>query len=148
MSNDVSQSLEGDGAGQKRGRQFMCKICYIEGQGVLYLDSQKSLNKHTRDVHFCVFTCKTHHCYKVFSSLSALKKHKLTHNPLMNTRYPCDKCEKSFVFASELRNHQVVHSEMHHFKYKHCPYTFILKGELMRHELRHTGKILWCEVEN
>ncbi len=41
----------------------MCKICHIEGQGVVYLDSQKSLNKHTRDVHFCVFTCKSLHSW-------------------------------------------------------------------------------------
>ncbi len=54
---------------------------------------------------------------------------------------------QSFVYQSELRNHQVVHSEQHTFKCDKCPYTFKAKGELTRHECHYSGKLLHCEIE-
>ena len=132
---------------QKQSRRYMYKICQIEGQGIVYLNSQKELNDHTKSVHFCVFTYRTRRCGKDFSSLSALKKHKLEHDLVMKSRFSCEKCDKTFVFTSELRYHQVVHSDRHQYKCSHCPYIFKLKGELTRHEVRHTGKILHCDFD-
>ena len=120
VSSGISQSaLSSNG---KRTRQFMCKICHFEGHGIVYLSSQKELNEYTRVTHLCVFTCKRKHCMKEFSSLAALKKHKLTHDPVMMSRFPCQSCDKSFVYSSELHNHQVIHSESHQYKCSHCPY--------------------------
>ena len=101
----------------------------------------------TQTVHFCVFTCKTRHCGKEFSSLQALKKYKLTYDSVMKTRYPCEHCDKTFVFASELKNHQAVHLGDHLYKCAKCPYMFKQKGELTRYEAHHSGKILHCDVE-
>ncbi len=144
VSSDASQV--GDSQA-RRQRCFCCKICAMEGGGVVYLEWQKALNEHTRSIHLALFTCQIKKCKKVFSSLAALKKHKLTHDRSMQNWYPCDKCLKAFVFASELHNHQAVHSEDHRFRCEVCPYTFKAKGELTRHMLQHSGKILTCEVE-
>ncbi len=147
VSNGDSVSQSPVVIAPKKSQWFMCKICRFEGKGVVYLSLQKDLNQHTKTIHFCVFTCKTRCCGKEFSSLQALKKHKLTHDSVMKISYPCEHCDKTFVFTSELKNHQAVHSGDHLYKCAKYPYTFKQKGELTRHKACHSGKILHCDVE-
>ena len=59
------------------------------------------------------------------------------HDESVKKLYKCDTCEKSFIFPSELRKHDKIHS-FPSFKCEICDNTFATKGYLKSHQKTHS----------
>ena len=88
---------------QKKGNIIRkCSLCSEK------FSSQKELNDHIAGYHKYKFLCSDRKCGKTFRSLESLKKHKLCHGEMT---FLCQVCRAKFPFASDLSNHQAMHSQ-------------------------------------
>ena len=89
---------------QPKKRAFIrkCSLCSEKFR------SQKELNDHVAGYHKYKFLCSDRKCGKTFGSLESLKKHKLCHGEMT---FLCQVCGAQFPFASDLSNHQALHSQ-------------------------------------
>lgn len=55
-------------------------------------------------------------------------------------RFVCNFCSKSFVYQSELKRHELVHTKERAYHCSHCGRSFIRRSHLRRHELLHTNQ--------
>ena len=131
-----------------------CKFC-----GMLFA-SVGLRNKHIKNEHNTEkgesegslrFTCSV--CSEEFNLASSLKIHLLKH-PELSVKpdkkvivrpFHCEQCGKSFAKPSQLRDHQVVHSEDRYFICDKCGKSYKEKGELTRHKQIHEDVIVDCE---
>ena len=126
-----------------RVRSYKCEICPEQYK------SQKELNAHLAADHPAVeHTCKNRKgpCSgKKFSSQAAVKKHKhVAHSD--DKAHKCPKCDSSFAFASDLRDHNKVHSDerLHSCASRGCTSTFKHQSGLVRHAKVHQGQVFKC----
>ncbi|CAI4223213.1 unnamed protein product [Auanema sp. JU1783] len=85
------------------------------------------------------FPCPHEGCSSILSSATALRKHRLIHQP---KRFSCSKCEKEFVERTKLKRHMLVHTRVQSFACTHtgCTKQFALKSNLKAHMKIHTGE--------
>ena len=92
----------------KRKRKFTCPKCkQVE-------NSVANMNDHYRTTHGKL-SCQT--CHKLFSTPSALRKHSYLYK---NNLHKCNKCPKSYAFASKLASHKISHRSVG--MYSHWPH--------------------------
>ena len=121
-------------------RMPACSLSYVTFHSV------KDLNAHHRLYHRGVtFVCPT--CDKALNTLTAYKWHLYTHSPLL---YKCDKCSKSFVYSSKLRQHKRVHiaHKMFNCCYGSCSKCYCHLQDLEQHIATHTGIEYECDLCN
>ena len=93
--------------------------------------SQQHINKHHHEEHG-LLSCDI--CQKTCNTVSALRKHCYEHSDKVN-RFPCQDCNKSFPFKSQLKSHRKVHlSALEH----HCLLCKKKKATKMRVSLLNT----------
>ena len=81
---------------RKRKRKFSCKKCDFAGI------SQGEINRHFLKDHG-LLSCTI--CGKHCKTISSLRKHSYEHSDKAG-KYPCDDCDQSFPFASQLKLHR------------------------------------------
>ena len=102
--------------------------------------SQKELNDHIAVHHKYKFLCSDRKCGKTFWSAQSFKKHKLCVGEMT---FLCQVCGAKFPFASDLSNHQALHSQEKNFvcSYPKCSRKYKTKPELNHHcNYRHKQK--------
>ena len=88
-------------------------------------------------------------CNKVFSNLLSLQKHRYHH---VGKSYPCDMCEHTFPFNSQLKDHRKSHfkTKPHICSYPNCGKKATHPNDMKKHERTHTKnklKCKWCNYE-
>ena len=122
----------------KRKRIFKCLNCDFTGT------SEKVINQHFRDTHG-LLTCLD--CGGKFNTVSALRKHCYDHTDQANT-HVCKDCKKSFAFPSRLKSHRKTHLTALEHHCLHCEKSFKNRGELVKHQVIHSGKIWKCQEQS
>ena len=115
--------------GIKKSRCVICKKSFK-------LDS--SLWFHVKNIK-CEPVSQCHKCAKCgneFSSLEALRAHKIKDH---KKEYVCDKCDKVFEKHAELRNHKPVHEPKKEYPcvFKSCNRSYDHPNQLREHQYRH-----------
>ena len=82
-------------------------------------------------------------CGSQFGTKAALKKHVKSHLP---PSFSCSKCDKKFVFAFTLKNHEKLHRGVLDELCKHCKVGFSTKASLSAHIIKKHFVQLHCEV--
>ena len=125
----------------KKDRTFSCKECDYRGNSI------KLLNEHHVDQHDPVPCKKCDHISSTPTSHDRqLYKHK-------ERNFPCNDCEHSFAFKSELTAHRYSHRIDRSFKCMsaNCQKTFKCDSELRKHVKIH-GNVWWycdcCTYKN
>ena len=121
-------------------RPVQCKVCekFFKRRGNLkkhmktFHSSNEPLNK---DIELSTHDCEK--CGESFENNVYLVQHiRRVHDE--NKPNKCDKCDKSFVFKSELKRHQSTHGAVKQFSCDLCGKSFGRKYNLMRHRDAHT----------
>ena len=115
-----------------------CRLSYVTFHSV------KNLNTHHRMYHWGVtFHCQT--CNKELNTPMAFKWHAYTHGPLF---HKCDKCDKSFIYSSKLRQHKRAHvtHKMFNCCYGGCTKRYQHPQDLQWHIATHTGVEFECDL--
>ncbi|XP_073828363.1 uncharacterized protein [Musca autumnalis] len=120
-------------------RKWSCDICNAQ------LSSNSSLQSHKLSFHndgTTAFVCKD--CGKVAASEKALLQHKkFVH--LLEPKYKCTYCEKSFKRNIHLKEHIATHTGESLYQCPHCPQTF--KNNANRHKHRKIAHpIEWAKA--
>ncbi|XP_043942359.1 zinc finger protein 436-like [Protopterus annectens] len=76
-------------------------------------------------------------CNKSFICARRLQNHQAFH--MGNKPYKCAQCSKSFTYPSHLRMHLVCHTGIKPFKCDQCDKSFTQKRSLVHHQYSHTG---------
>ena len=122
------------------GRPVQCKVCEK------FFKRSRNLKKHMKTFHSSNeplnkdIELSTHDCEKcgeAFEKNVYLVQHiKRVHDE--NKPNKCDKCDKSFMFKSELKRHQSTHGAVKQFSCDLCGKCFGRKYNLLRHRDAHT----------
>ncbi|XP_053948203.1 zinc finger protein 62-like [Anastrepha ludens] len=98
--------------------------------------TRKALRKHKPLHKPKFFLCQT--CPKTFSEASGLKNHKLSHRE-NRERYPCDKCNQTFLSRYSYKKHIQTHecNQKPIYQCTQCEKSFLHKNGLTIHELHH-----------
>ena len=120
---------------KKRIRKFPCTKCKFSGSG------QGELNAHFLKDHGKLQCSK---CPKQCAMISAYRKHMYEHSDRA-TKYPCEDCDKSFPFSSQLKNHRKLHLSALEHGCIHCEKRFKWNGELVKHLVTHGNKTWYCD---
>jgi len=99
------------------------------------------------------FQCEYQGCYKTFTKLSRLKRHKIIHNE-NRERYYCNKdgCAKSYGTKYDLVAHQKKKhgngTKRYRCNFTSCEISFEDKEELFQHKIQHmrSGKFNICHL--
>ena len=95
---------------KKHSRKFPCEKCDFAGT------SQGELNTHFLDNHGQLVCNK---CSKNYATISAYRKHLYEHSDHAK-KHPCADCNRSFLFASQLKNHCKLHLSVPEHGCIHC----------------------------
>lgn len=155
--------------GHKQG-EFICEICNK------VFDKARSLKYHTRMTHRVSHRHKCYQCGEKFSTIKSKKEHmaevhgaqfaKLPclacdrtfrdknalrvhtkRDHLMERRFKCPDCDKSFYTNGMLQNHLVIHSGVREFKCELCGRDFARKKTLQTHMRTHRDDAKFvCQV--
>ena len=120
---------------KKRSRKFPCEKCEFTGT------SQGELNQHFLENHGQLVCSQ---CSKNCATISAYCKHLYEHSALA-AKYPCTDCNRSFPFASQLKNHRKLHLSVPEHGCIHCDKRFKHSGELTKHLAVHGKKVWSCD---
>lgn len=113
-------------------RPHQCEVC---GKGFARkYDLDRHLLIHYREkAHRCEVCCK------VFATAAQVRAHtKRQHDP--NQQYKCEKCGKILKTAFNLKQHELVHSEVKSFRCYICGRGFLRKPDLKVHLMIHKGE--------
>nr|XP_004922570.1 zinc finger protein 660 [Bombyx mori] len=116
-------------------RPYECKICFQKFKDTIGLQRHKV----THD------TVKRHQCNvcgKKYFHLQQLRTHSRIHSDF--SRYTCQMCGKRFPNAAGLKTHILyIHKKDRPYKCEYCNYSFIIKGQLVRHckSKRHNNNV-------
>ena len=120
----------------KRKRKFKCPSCQqVE-------NSVAKMNTHYRTTHGQL-SCQT--CQRLFNTPSALRKHSYIHK---NNPHRCNKCPKSYAFASQLASHKISHRSVGTYQCMKCKTYCKNKSDLTKHVRVHDGKLHVCTICN
>ena len=72
-----------------------------------------------------------------YQSLHTSSYYKDKHDESVKKLHKCDTCAKSFIFPSELRKHERIHSSASSFKCEVCNKTCASTGSLRNHQTTH-----------
>ena len=100
------------------------------------------MNNHYRTSHRKL-SCQT--CHKRFSTPNALCKHSYLHK---NNLHQCNKCTKSYAFASQLASHKISHRSIGTYQCMQCQTYCKNKSDLTKHVRVHDGKAHSCNICN
>ena len=94
-----------------------------------YIFNQADRNKHIH-THLSIkmYTCTQ--CSKTFKQKLGLLNHKQIHE---EATLQCDVCDNNISSSSNLKRHQIRHSESKRFKCEKCDKTFKRKADLRKH---------------
>ncbi|XP_075157437.1 zinc finger Y-chromosomal protein 2-like [Haematobia irritans] len=119
-------------------QKWPCDLCETE------LHSHSGLKRHKLLRHndgSTAYVCSD--CGKISPSRTALYSHKrLVH--MMERKYKCEICGKSFKFSHNLKEHLAWHTNTDLYQCPHCPKTFKMKANMQRHRKRDHQKE-WSE---
>ncbi|XP_067635835.1 zinc finger protein Xfin-like [Eurosta solidaginis] len=114
-----------------------CEVC----QKIM---SRKALLKHKHRHKPKTFLCQA--CPKVFLDSNSLERHEVIHDE-NREKYPCDKCNQSFLSRSSYKYHVLhVHDINRKPMYQctQCDKSFSHKNTFRTHLLRHEGPKIKC----
>ena len=125
---------------QTKGRYCKCDMC-----GETF-GTSTSFIEHYSTTH-PPLPCKD--CSKVFSNPLSLQKHRYHH---VGKKFPCDMCEWSFPFDSQLKDHHKSHfkTKPHICSYPNCGKEATHLYDMKKHERTHIKdnlKCNWCTYE-
>ncbi|XP_055592131.1 zinc finger protein 791-like [Uranotaenia lowii] len=78
-------------------------------------------------------------CDKAFGDPTALKLHKINHDP-DSTKFVCEICEASFKYRHSLQSHIRSHNNDRRHVCGYCEKAFITSSALKKHNRTHTGE--------
>ena len=90
-------------------------------------------------IHYSRVRCRT--CGKPFDTPSSLRKHNYTHS---TKQHACDKCSKTYAFASQLASHKISHRNYGTHQCIHCKTYCRNQSDLVKHLKVHDGVIHYC----
>ena len=116
-------------------KKYQCDTC---GQKFLQEEWLKRHQRvHSREKPFvCQF------CHQCFSQQIHLRRHcwRKHSQSKVKKAFACSTCDKVFLTASELKNHELYHSSHRAFSCQFCSMSFVEKAHLDRHSRRiHQG---------
>ncbi|XP_024416422.3 zinc finger protein 454 [Desmodus rotundus] len=129
QTSPVGSDLEWD----RSGRCHTMSSSSVQSQG--FQSSKKA------------FECSE--CGKVFTTSSALNKHRKIHTEKLNSnpktlikekRYECRECGKAFHQSTHLIHHQRIHTGEKPYECKECGKAFSVSSSLTYHQKIHTGE--------
>ena len=119
---------------KSKGRRCKCDMC-----GEVF-GTSTSFIEHYSKTHPAL-PCKD--CSKVFTNLLSLQKHRYHH---VGKKFPCDMCDRSFPFDSQLKDHRKSHfkTKPHVCSYPNCRKESTHLYDLKKHERTHVNENLKC----
>ncbi|KAG5455139.1 Zinc finger protein plagl2 [Clonorchis sinensis] len=119
-------------SGKTTQNPYKCKVCDKSFQFKSKLERHRAIHDIIKRYH-----CKL--CDAKFNDPSAMRRHqKLQHSDeetMRNFRkHVCPSCGKRFLYATDISNHLVVHTNEKHFVCEVCGATFTVLSTLMRHK--------------
>ena len=127
-------------AARAKGRHCQCDMCGEK------FDNSTAFIAHYSSTH-PPLPCKD--CTKIFSNPLSLQKHHYHH---VGKQYPCDVCNHTFPFESQLKDHRKSHfkTKPHMCSYPNCGKEATHLYDMKKHERTHrkdTIKCDWCTYE-
>ncbi|TGZ70221.1 hypothetical protein CRM22_003316 [Opisthorchis felineus] len=118
--------------GKTTQNPYKCKVCDKSFQFKSKFERHQAIHDNGK-THHCKF------CDAKFNDPSAMRRHhKLQHSDeetMRNSRkHVCPSCGKRFLYATDIINHLVVHTNEKHFVCEVCGATFTVLSTLMRHK--------------
>ncbi|KRT81216.1 zinc finger protein, partial [Oryctes borbonicus] len=119
---------------------YECELCNMK-----FYESQE-LSMHLLDKHPDKATTICNICYKIYSSVQILEKHRCVH-VAREKYFSCKVCRKTFYTMSRLRLHADVHQK-ERYKCTICHRLFPLRSTLKRHIINQHYKEFACTICN
>jgi hypothetical protein len=122
---------------RRRKRTFSCGQCDSK------FNTQSELTDHIAESHKRRFPCSK--CLKTYATEGGRAKHEKKHDAQLG----CDKCDKKFVYHSELKSHMITHVDErpHTCPSRDCTRKFKTLAELNTHRQKHEGQQWPCPEE-
>ncbi|XP_044730310.1 zinc finger protein OZF-like [Chrysoperla carnea] len=122
---------------------FSCNECGKKFQSIEKLTEHEFIHKENTNHTYPkekLFNC--HQCGKSCISEYMLKRHLPTHVPKeLRNNFQCDQCDRKFLNAINLANHQALHRSSNNNKHicDVCGKEFKLKVNMLEHKMTHTN---------
>lgn len=129
MSNENTSEISSDSEMETPLKELKDRL--------LFRKSKKDITKEKP------FKCSL--CYLIFSQISELDSHKLTH--FAKKSYKCDLCCLEFNYAFLLNTHKQIHKDSISVKCNICDVAFSNQSEFLKHKITHEVKEAILQVE-
>lgn len=103
-----------------------------------YQEANSTNKSHQKRLHVGAKQYNCEKCPRTFKYASHLSLHQRTHQN--KKAFVCPTCQKTFKRASDLRCHEIIHNPEKPFKCSTCEKSFSHKTNLKAHERIHTGE--------